>query len=104
VQTILSNFEKKSNFCSHPNIEGGIRKRGGGSQGRDLFNNSSFCSSFPPFFTLADKCAYLSCNVNTNEIFMQLDGYAIIEQTINLRLLVSKNTKSCDGELFYSYY
>ncbi|MCC5620458.1 hypothetical protein [Nostoc sp. CHAB 5715] len=31
--------------------------------------------------------------------YMQLDERAIIQPTINLRFLVSKNTKSCDGEL-----
>ena len=47
--------------------------------------------------------AHLSFYVNNNEKYTQLDERAIIQQTINLRLLVNKNTKSCDGKLACSY-
>ncbi len=47
--------------------------------------------------------AHLSFHVNSNEKYTQLDELAIIQQTRNLRLLVNKNTKSCDGKLACSY-
>lgn len=74
------------------------------------------CNLLPPaFFTFYSlpcalppasigKYTHLSCDVNINERFMHIDRCAIIQQTIKLRLLVSKNTKSCAGKLACTYY
>lgn len=47
--------------------------------------------------------AHLSLYVNNNDKYMQVDHHTMMQQAINLRVLVSKNTKSCHGELACYY-
>lgn len=90
MQTILINFGKKIKFLQS-------------SHQRDQRNDQDNQDKevFTPPFTLTSwrMFAHLSFYVNSNEKYTQLDERAIIQQTINLRLLVNKNTKSCDGKL-----
>jgi len=116
VQRILINFGKKIKLLHLSHIQRGKRNkcREQGAEGKEVIfifyslpcplhpDPCSLTSS--PLPAPVGKYAYLYCDVNINEIFMQLHGCAIILQTINLRLLVSKNTKSCDGKLACSYY
>ncbi|MCC5662445.1 hypothetical protein LC653_00475 [Nostoc sp. CHAB 5784] len=100
MQTILSNFGKKVKFLQPSHIQRGNRQRGTklGAEGKEvIFIFYSLFCPLPPAFI--DKYAHLSWDVNENEKIMQFDERAIIQPTINLRFLVSKNTKSCDGEL-----
>ncbi|MEH2437325.1 MAG: hypothetical protein V7K25_24340 [Nostoc sp.] len=95
-------MEKKSNFCIHPILKGEeVEGQGAGSRGERgnfyfLFSPlrpSPCCFASSPLPALIRKDAHLVWHVNDNEKIMQLDERSIIQPTINLRFLVSKNTK-----------
>lgn len=89
MQTILINFGKKIKFLqsSHEGDEDDLD-----NQGKEVFTS-------PSPLTPLGMIAHLNTHVNSNEKYTQLDERAIIQQTRNLRLLVNKNTKSCDNKL-----
>ena len=94
MQRILSNFGKKNQIFTAIAYSKGDK----GDQ-QDKEDKVKFSLSAP----LWDN-AHLSINVKNNDKYMQLDQRAIIQQTINLRLFVGKNTKPCNGKSACYYY
>ncbi|MEI1375726.1 hypothetical protein PQG02_02935 [Nostoc sp. UHCC 0926] len=94
MQRILSNFGKKNQIFTAI-----AYSKGNKGDHRDKDDKVKFFLP-APFW----KYAYLSIDVNNNDKYMQLDERVIIQQTINLRLLVGKNTKPCNGKSACYYY
>ncbi|MEH1876089.1 hypothetical protein [Nostoc sp. S13] len=85
----MSLILEKIKFLQRSHTAGSPRQ---GRQGE----NSTLSSPTPH---CPGKYPHLSFYVKNNHKYMQLDEHNIIQQIIKLRILVSKNTKYCDGEL-----